>query len=455
MVVLSACHSEAVGENFVEAGVPHVIAIKQGSRVADEASRTFAESFYLALLHGKTVLEAFDISEAHVLAEEHQKGRDVTGQFLLLPKDDPDHHQVPIFEDLEEGMYEDETLPLPPNACTLPPSPMFGRNSPLHKIVSRLGQEKNRVVTITGESGIGKTALALRSCQYLAERRRVREIFFLDLDDFDTQDIPPLTTFAPLIASALNLPPPPSSTNFDRISLLTQATSSLGKFTIEDGAFLLLVDGGDPFFSHSYDIIPLLDDLLKRIGAFQIIFTSRDSIGHLSSNQLCHPIDSEPEKVIPIGSLDAFSSAQLLVRTAPRNLMLEEMKTDDPSNALNSLSEREVVKALEGHPRAIKNFSKMLDHTQSLSDELISDAIDALWAAREVVRERRRRATTTSSTHSRNPPEEEKDVVEEQDTPVSSKRDHVSSFPSKRAMERARRAATEAGVVGEEVFTNL
>lgn len=45
LVFVSACHSENVGRQFVEAGVPHVVAVKTDAKITDEASRAFASSF--------------------------------------------------------------------------------------------------------------------------------------------------------------------------------------------------------------------------------------------------------------------------------------------------------------------------------------------------------------------------------------------------------------------------
>ena len=81
-VFVSACHSQIAGEAFVSAGVKHVVAVRWDRQVSDRASYRFAESFYLALLVGKTVRNAFDIANETVKAEPDCHFRD--GTFLLL-----------------------------------------------------------------------------------------------------------------------------------------------------------------------------------------------------------------------------------------------------------------------------------------------------------------------------------------------------------------------------------
>ena len=49
-VFVSACHSQDVGQAFVEAGVPHVVAVRTSDAILDDASLIFSHQFYTALL---------------------------------------------------------------------------------------------------------------------------------------------------------------------------------------------------------------------------------------------------------------------------------------------------------------------------------------------------------------------------------------------------------------------
>ena len=46
---------------FVDAGVPHVIAVRVDTKVSDHAAHAFTRAFYLALAVGQTIRGAFDI----------------------------------------------------------------------------------------------------------------------------------------------------------------------------------------------------------------------------------------------------------------------------------------------------------------------------------------------------------------------------------------------------------
>ena len=54
-VFVSACFSEAAAQAFVEAGVPHVVAVRLSTRVSDHAAHAFTRAFYLALAVGSSI----------------------------------------------------------------------------------------------------------------------------------------------------------------------------------------------------------------------------------------------------------------------------------------------------------------------------------------------------------------------------------------------------------------
>ena len=62
-VFVSACHSKRAGEAFAEAGVPHVVCVKLDARLLDTAANVFTRAFYIALVIGKTVRQAFQIGK--------------------------------------------------------------------------------------------------------------------------------------------------------------------------------------------------------------------------------------------------------------------------------------------------------------------------------------------------------------------------------------------------------
>ena len=63
-VLISSCHSENIGRVFYNAGVKHVICIRQEDQIMDEASIKFSSMFYEILFkYNKTICEAFALAK--------------------------------------------------------------------------------------------------------------------------------------------------------------------------------------------------------------------------------------------------------------------------------------------------------------------------------------------------------------------------------------------------------
>ena len=91
----------------------------------------------------------------------------------------------------------------------------------------------------------------------------------------------------------------------------------------------------------------------------------------------------ESEKVISLDRLGDKQSAELIVKLSPRGLKPSEMNSSNPQNALDTLAKRQVVKDLEGHPRAIAIFCSILaDEALDDSEKMRTYAKEALKAAK-------------------------------------------------------------------------
>ena len=69
---ISECFSGAAANAFVEAGVPHVIAVQESVQVMDNSALAYAKQFYLALCQGLTVAQAFSKGLAGVIASSSE-----------------------------------------------------------------------------------------------------------------------------------------------------------------------------------------------------------------------------------------------------------------------------------------------------------------------------------------------------------------------------------------------
>eukprot|EP01083_Nonionella_stella_P136265 414560_1 len=173
-------YANHIGESFVEAGIPHVVAVNTTFEVHDEAASLFTKSFYNTLLNGRTITKSFQIAK-HAVASMSGCSRLDYDKFLLLPRNSD--HEVHIFRNLSNGTLHDDTPPTPIN--NLPPAvPCFvGREFDMRHIIHQLMENYVRLLVLSGNNGIGKSATALMVARYLCDRRRMFQggIFFIDV----------------------------------------------------------------------------------------------------------------------------------------------------------------------------------------------------------------------------------------------------------------------------------
>lgn len=184
-VFVSACYSYLAGETFASAGVPHVVCCQQESELKDTAALAFTRQFYLALAIGHTVRDAFDQGCKAVRATPNLRNPDKEmKKFLLLPENG--NHDVPIFNarPIVEGlspsrnprksvmgarsselsvrnMMQDDPSPSPPEF-------FLGREVDMYYTLKAVLAK--RLVSVTGESGVGRSSLVCGLCHYINER---------------------------------------------------------------------------------------------------------------------------------------------------------------------------------------------------------------------------------------------------------------------------------------------
>ncbi|MEU7883982.1 NB-ARC domain-containing protein [Microbispora bryophytorum] len=236
---------------------------------------------------------------------------------------DNDPSWEPAFEDL--GKRSDtilHNLPLPEYDET----GLIGRSQDCDALVSRLLKRREPVITIIGEGGIGKTALALQAAYSLLDNPNSPYECILWVS---------LKTERLTASGVENI--------VDAIRNITGAARHAGQILIND------FDGGLAELAEMLDDIGtlLIIDNLETVSAQEVIqlyetlpdnvqylFTSRIGIGQL-------------ERKIPLRPL-ADKDADHLFRSFSRTLGLESMATLRPTTL------REVVKRLRNSPLAIR-----------------------------------------------------------------------------------------------------
>ena len=135
---------------------------------------------------------------------------------------------------------------------------------------------------------------------------------------------------------------------------------------------LLVVDGADAWCA---PLVELLNRLFQKCQLVRVLSTCCTGLaatscrwtggadGGFAQVVAAPELEAEPEKQIWVGKLKAAEAAELLVLSAPRNLMLHEMgRSVSGQQALSwdasmkLLGAQPALDALKGHPRAIRRF---------------------------------------------------------------------------------------------------
>ncbi|KAG7389778.1 hypothetical protein PHYPSEUDO_009698 [Phytophthora pseudosyringae] len=217
LVFVNACHSQKVASVFLNAGIPHVVAVHSDSLVVDASATMFAKHFYLSLFHGHTVSTAFEIAKGAVRALPTQKRaacccahlheptctwmRDGSrhsqhsatqccckGHALAFPHDESSKflllgtasHDVVLFGDIPNGKLRDYTPRYPSNIPSMH-GQFIGRNTETYLMVKSL--RENAVTACLGAPGIGKSSLIISVAHFVHSRRMFPDgVFYVDLE---------------------------------------------------------------------------------------------------------------------------------------------------------------------------------------------------------------------------------------------------------------------------------
>uniref|UniRef100_A0A7R9U5J3 CHAT domain-containing protein n=1 Tax=Pinguiococcus pyrenoidosus TaxID=172671 RepID=A0A7R9U5J3_9STRA len=184
-VFVSACYSRLAGEAFVNAGVPHVVCVNLDAPLADAAARCFTDQLYFRLAQGATVRQAFDLAKVCVKSSPEVRNAGSEGEkFILLPDSAvaASHHDAVIFErarplpewppagGVDRVGYPKSWRSCFPDVSHLPgpPEDYLGREVDMYLLLWRI--RRSRLVTMLGEDGAGKSAVAAGLCHYMTER---------------------------------------------------------------------------------------------------------------------------------------------------------------------------------------------------------------------------------------------------------------------------------------------
>ena len=231
-----------------------------------------------------------------------------------------------------------------------------GRKIEMYNLICLIAE--NRLVTIKGVAGIGKTSLSKSLAHYYLERRAFTHgIIFVSARGLESVDAVINNLY--LACNPGNL----EDHNKDKLSLIVEM--------LEHKNVLLIFDNAeDPLSKDKAGILGKLHFLLTRLEKLKILFTSRVAIG---------PLPDYSEKIYNLYPLDPESAILLLEKRAPRQITeneFAELVDEEPSVVINNpwytdengpIRTHKLMQLLSGHPQAISLAAALLN-TKTVSE---------------------------------------------------------------------------------------
>ncbi len=210
----------------------------------------------------------------------------------------------------------------------LPGDRFVGRDAELETILDRL--EQDRVLTLWGPAGIGKSRLAMEAARRI-HLRCGSPVWFLPLEHLDSPDLIAPALAAVLRASGIEH----ELEGEDPVVWLAQARG------------LLVLDRCEHLIA---DCAVLIDRLEHEAPGLWLLITSR------------RPVEAGRDRLLPIEALelptlDEVGDGAILERRAASQLFLERLRTKRPDFRLDDTSAEQIailVRRLEGLPLAIE-----------------------------------------------------------------------------------------------------
>ncbi|MGD2248964.1 MAG: tetratricopeptide repeat protein [Candidatus Methanofastidiosia archaeon] len=331
LAVVTACYSEKIGKILVEAGIPHVIAVKSDVPVLDHAALVFIGQFFRSLFQGSSVQKAFDMAtvlvegnpelmkmqpELQVIA--HKKEVVFVPEkekFVLLPEDTAAHKDTLLSKKVREGSLTLEEPVLSRTNLPVKPQTFTGRSVEMYDLINEL--ITTRLVTITGAGGIGKTMVAIEVARWFCSRTYFPDgVFSIDLRQTDT-----VGGIIDLLGTVCGVP-------------LTDLNDMIAY--LKERRYLLLLDNAETIlWQNEKGMQELIDAILKFTPHTTLLITSQRPVGGNLH---------EPEHVYRIYPLEHNDAALLFIITAKRRMYKQELESDIFHRLLDQLG---------GHPLSL------------------------------------------------------------------------------------------------------
>ncbi len=359
LAFLSACHSGALADALLAAGVPHVVAVDPEETVLDPAAAAFARAFYAALLAGASVAAAFAQGQTSVRNDATlyrwgvERGMPALGaqeaaKFRLLPApEEGGDHSAPLFPPgLPPGAVSRHDPPASPHRLGPRPETFTGRQRELHRLVNYALD--NRLTVLRGMGGMGKTELARQAGRWPAERGH----FPAGIGWADLREVDDLTLLRARLAEAAGLSAEAARSDRDLAAALAGDHR------------LLILDDLDAAVRGDLPGLRCLLEAICQAGGPHLLLTTRERLG-----------GRPPAQAMPLGRLADDEAARLFLELARRAC---------PDRRVYPADLRAVLEFLDGWPLALVlaaplladySLAELLRRLQAEKEKLLADPL--------------------------------------------------------------------------------
>ncbi|CAI5745926.1 unnamed protein product [Peronospora destructor] len=373
LVFVSACSSAALAYAFVSCGIPHVVGVRTNQEIEDYAAIEFTRAFYLALATGKSVGASFLIAQQSVAKSPNIRGpMAVAEKFMLLPEDG-DHSEIifPLavvessntinFEPMKSKRYPKLWFDGLPAMC----QGFCNRSVEVYKICLALMMTQSRItrlVTICGEEGIGKTAVAHAVANYVGPRItseggvRIFSVARLAQDEIDEN--------VGMVRRNINIANVRCRV-LSRLETMVSDYLKQHKARIElNGQQMLMVMDGCDYLVSGYArrdrFRAFLSDVLTNNAFLKVVLTARTSICTDGA------VRGHGERLYTLSKFDMKNATMMLVRLMSRPIRIEELKlarVTNSSDKLELIASHPALIATKGIPKGIADLAGRLNET--------------------------------------------------------------------------------------------